>query len=93
MVQAAVSNPAQYATSFGYAGTYWDYVQEMVSDGVVLDMLMDLNIRQEEVAEILTQAEFKGYRFDGALQWIVETIEMIKMLGGCFGMRNAHLLL
>jgi len=80
MVQAAVQSPVQYATAFGYAGTYWDYVQEMVRDGIDPKALIDLDITKDEVIEILTKAEFKGYRFDGALAWILETIEMIKKL-------------
>ena len=81
MVKAAIPHPARYATTFGYAGTYWDYVQEMANDGVDAGALIDLSITREEVADILTGAEFKGYRFDGALEWIIKTIEMIKMIG------------
>ena len=80
MVQAAVLDPVQYATTFGYAGTYWDYVQEMVRDGIDVGTLIDLSITRGDVANILTQAEFKGYRFDGALEWIVEAVEMIRAL-------------
>ena len=80
MVQAAILEPVRYATTFGYAGTYWDYVQEMVRDGVDVGELIDLSITKDEVAEILTKAKFKGYRFDGALDWIVETLAMVKLL-------------
>ena len=29
MVSQAVSDPVMYATTFGYSGTYWDYVCEI----------------------------------------------------------------
>ena len=79
MVKAAVKNPTQYATSFGYAGTYWDYVQEMLRDGVDVCGLIDFSITKNEVAEILTKADFKGYRYDGALEWILKGLEMVKL--------------
>jgi len=80
MVRAAVSDPAKYATTFGYSGTYWDYIKEMVADGVPVGSLIDLTITRDEIADILQTAGFIGYRFDGALEWIVKTIEMIRAL-------------
>jgi hypothetical protein len=77
MVREAVSDPVKYATTFGYAGTYWDYIKEMVADGVSVGKLLDLSITRDEIAEILKVAGFTGYRFDGALAWIVKAIEMI----------------
>jgi len=80
MVGAAVSDPAKYATTFGYSGTYWDYIKEMVIDGVSVGSLIDLSITKSEVADILRIAGFTGYRFDGAREWIVKTIEMIRAM-------------
>jgi len=79
MVEKAVSDPTAYATSFGYSGTYWDYVQEIAKDQDISN-LMNLNISKDEIAGILKEAGFKGYRFEGALEWIVKAIEMIKGL-------------
>ena len=40
MVAQAVADPAGYATSFGYSGTYWDYVREIASErGGVKDLI------------------------------------------------------
>jgi len=80
MVREAVNHPIQYATTFGYAGTYWDYVKEMATDGVPMARLLDLSITKDEIADILNTAGFTGYRFDGALAWIVKAIEMIRIL-------------
>jgi len=79
MVEKAVSDPAAYATSFGYSGTYWDYVQE-IAKGQDVSKLINLDISKAEIADILKEAGFKGYRFDGALEWIVKAIEMVKHL-------------
>ncbi|MCL2125935.1 MAG: phosphatidylinositol 4-kinase [Oscillospiraceae bacterium] len=76
MVRQAVSNPEKYASGFGYAGTYWDYVKELAADGVDFKTLLNLNISRENVAVILRHSGFTGYRFDGSLEWIMKTIEM-----------------
>jgi hypothetical protein len=81
MVSNAPSDPAVYATSFGFAGTYWDYVQEIAAERGTLADLIDLNITEKEIADILKESGFVGYRYDGALKWIVKAIEMIKKIG------------
>jgi tRNA(Ile)-lysidine synthase TilS/MesJ len=78
MVSNALSDPATYATSFGYAGTYWDYVQEIAAERGTLTDLINLNITEKEIADILKKSGFTNYRYDGALKWIVKAIEMIK---------------
>lgn len=80
MVQNAVSDVAGYATSFGYSGTYWDYVQEIVRDNDNLKDLIDLSVTPDEVSAILNEAGITGYRFDGALEWICKSVRMIKSL-------------
>ncbi len=80
MVQNAVNDLVVYATTFGYAGTYWDYVQEIAHDNERFHELIDLSITRDEVADILKEAGFTGYRFDGALEWICKAIDMIKGL-------------
>jgi hypothetical protein len=80
MVRQALSDPAKYATAFGYSGTYWDYVQEIASKRADIKMLINLDISKYEVTDILQKAGFTGYRFDGALEWIMKGIEMISAL-------------
>lgn len=80
MVQRAVADPVLYATSFGYSGTYWDYIQEIKTERGTLKGLVNLDICQEEISHMLKEAGFTGYRFEGALQWIQKTIDMIKGL-------------
>ena len=80
MVEAAIADPALYATTFGYVGTYWDYVQEIAAELGSISELIDLDITEGEIATILCEAGFAGYRYDGALQWICKAIAMIRML-------------
>lgn len=77
MVRSAAKDPAAHATAFGYAGTYWDYVQEIASESGDLTQLINLSISESDVADILREAGFTGYRYDGALRWILKAIEMI----------------
>jgi tRNA(Ile)-lysidine synthase TilS/MesJ len=81
MVANALSDPANYATSFGFAGTYFDYVREIAQERGSLADLVDLSITEKEIADILKESGFVGYRYDGALQWIVKAIEMIRSFG------------
>ena len=80
MVHTAITEPSTYATAFGYAGTYWDYVQEIAAEPGKFSELINLNIAENEIAAILRKAGFVGYRYDGALQWITKSIEMIRAL-------------
>jgi len=80
MVQNAARDPALYATSFGFAGTYWDYVQEIAAERGDLKALMNLDITKDEIVEILVQSGFVGYRLEGATEWIVKAIGMIRSL-------------
>jgi hypothetical protein len=81
MVAQAVVNPINYATTFGYSGTYYDYVQEIATEHGSLKGLINLDITKDEVVDILKTAEFKDYRFDGALEWIVKTLGIVRELG------------
>jgi len=78
MVREAINEPAKYATTFGYSGTYWDYVKEIFGDDTYARELIDISVTKDEVANILKTAGFSGYRFDGALEWIMTTIRMIQ---------------
>jgi len=80
MVMQAIADPAAYATGFGYAGTYWDYVREIAHERGGLKGLIDLDISRDEIAGILREAGFVGYRFDGALEWITKAMQMIREL-------------
>ena len=82
MARDAVKDPVGYATSFGYSGTYWDYVQEISSEGGRLDELINTEITEDEIRNILKEAGFTGYRFNCSLEWILKTIDMIRGLSG-----------
>jgi hypothetical protein len=79
-VKAAADNPAEYVTSFGYAGTYWDYVREIARERGGLGGLIRLDAGEGDVRAILTDAGFEGYRFSGALEWILKTMNMVRAL-------------
>ena len=76
MVAQAIADPTAYATSFGYSGTYYDYVREIAKEQDIKS-LVNLDISKSDVAAILKEAGFTGYRFDGVLEWIIKTLEMV----------------
>ncbi len=75
-VEKAALDPIAYATSFGYSGTYWDYVQEIAKEQDIKS-LINLDVSQDDIANILKEADLKGYRFDGALKWVMKTIDIL----------------
>jgi hypothetical protein len=80
MVEQAVADPVKYATTFGYSGTYWDYVQEIAAERDGLGGLLNLNLSESDVRTILKEAGFTGYRFDGATRWIMGAVDMLAEL-------------
>ena len=78
MVSNAVNDIRGYATSFGYSGTYWDYVQEIIKERGKINDLVNLKISHDEIKDILNESGFYGYRFEGALEWIIKAIELIR---------------
>jgi len=80
MTARAVADPAGYATSFGYSGTYLDYVREIAEERGGLKRLIDLDVSENDIVDILSKAGFKGYRFDGALEWITKTTRIVQEL-------------
>jgi hypothetical protein len=79
-VSMAVADPERYSTSFGYSGTYFDYVREIAGERGGLKGLINLTIAETEIADILREAGFKGYRFDSAYKWILKTLEIVREL-------------
>ncbi len=81
LVEQAISDPAQYATTFGYSGTYWDHAQEIARERGGLAGLATLDIGKTEISALLKEAGFTGYRLRGAQVWIMKTLKMLKALG------------
>jgi hypothetical protein len=79
-VTQAIQDIKGYSTSFGYSGTYWDYVRQIAAEQNDIRLLVNLNLNQDDVAKILTNAGFKGYRFEGALAWIMQTCQLLRDL-------------
>ena len=80
MVYQAIADPASYTTTFGYSGTYLDYVREISQERGSLNGLVNLKISESDVRAILKEANFTGYRFDGALTWIKKTLSIVSDL-------------
>lgn len=80
VVKQAVADPEKYATTFGYAGTYWDYVKEINEEHRGLKDLICLDITKDEISGILLETGFTGYRYEGALEWIWKAIEVVRNL-------------
>lgn len=79
-VEKAAHHIEEYATSFGYTGTYWDYVREIVLSEPAAKDLIDLQVTETEISDIIKQSGIKGYRYDGSIAWIHGALKLIKEL-------------
>jgi len=80
-VAESVATPEKYATTFGFAGTYWDYAKEIAAERGSLRGLVNLDISEGDAHAILREAGFAGYRLAGATTWVAKTIQMLRDLG------------
>ena len=78
-MEQVAKNPELYATTFGYSGTYWDYVQEILAERGSLLGLVNLELRKSDIDSILKESGFVGYRLDGASSWIMKAIDMLRI--------------
>ena len=80
MVRAAIKDPATHATTFGYAGTYWDHARDVATRGVKFGKLANLDISEQTVQALLEEAGFTGYRLAGAREWIMRSLALVREL-------------
>lgn len=80
MTENAVQNVDNNATSFGFIGTYRDIVDDILEDYGYrgIKNLMNLNVSKTEVEELLKSSGFSSYRLDGSLQWIMQTLDILR---------------
>ena len=80
MVAEAVQNPKAFATTFGMSGTYWDYVCEISERRGGVKGLINLEVDETTVCGILRQAGFVNYRLEGASEWILKSLHLLREL-------------
>lgn len=76
----AAAAPQQFATTFGFEGTYWDHAQDIAAKGVRFGNLMNLNVPAEEIHSILRDAGLTGYRLEYGTQWITACLQLLREL-------------
>lgn len=78
MVKNAVNDPINYCTTFGHVGTYYNHICDMLELYPDIAEDINLNIESKDIEDILIESGFKGYRLNGALQWIEKTLTIVK---------------
>lgn len=74
----AATNPQAYATTFGYAGTYWDHARDIVDKGIRFSDIMNLDLDERTARNILAEAGLTSYRLECATEWILNAIACLK---------------
>ena len=77
-VRDAATDPTTYATTFGYAGTYWDHLQDIANAGIAMRHLLNLDISRSTVVGLLKASGFTGYRLEGATEWVSNCLDLLR---------------
>ena len=74
----ACNDIENYATTFGFCGTYLDHIKDAVKSGVNIRELINLNIDEKDIKNILINAGFKDYRLERSTEWILKSVDVLK---------------
>ncbi|MEC4184457.1 hypothetical protein VJ918_06480 [Adlercreutzia sp. R21] len=76
----AASDPRAFATTFGYAGTYWDHACDIAAKGVRFGDLLNLDLGAGAVRSLLAEAGFTDYRLEAATEWVANALALLQGL-------------
>lgn len=79
-VERACLDIEGYCTNFGFTGTYLDHIKDIAKSGVDFSKLINLDVSSNEIKQILIESDFKGYRLNGALKWILNSLEILRKM-------------
>lgn len=77
MIEKACQNPAEFCTTFGTEGSYYDHITDILSSEPEAIGLIDLSVTEEELYQIMKESGFKGKKLDGAVKWVSNGIKCI----------------
>lgn len=79
-IERTCQNPAEYCTTFGTEGSYYDHITDILSAEPEAIGLIDLSVTEEELYQIMKESGFKGKNLDGAVKWVSNGIKCIQDL-------------
>lgn len=80
MVKMKCVDPTVYCNGFGLVGSQWDALFDLLTQNPSLGKTVNLDISDDEIANILQTANITGYRCVGAKIWIRKSIDSLKEL-------------
>ncbi len=80
MIEKACQNPAEYCTTFGTEGSYYDHITDILSAEPEAIGLIDLSVTEEELYQIMKESGLKGKKLDGTVKWVSNGIKCIQDL-------------
>lgn len=79
-IKKATDDPIGYSNSFGIIGTYYDSLNEIVSDGIRLQELLNLDVTESQVFNAVLRGNYPTQRALLITDYIMKAIEKIKKL-------------
>ena len=61
-IEELCQNPAEYCTTFGTEGSYYDHITDILSAEPEAIGLIDLSVTEEELYQIMKESGFKGQK-------------------------------
>lgn len=69
--------PTTYCTTFGYVGTYYDHITDILTENPEALSLIDLSLSDDEIYGIMKVSGFNGLKLEGIVNWVSNSIKSL----------------
>jgi len=70
-------DPTTYCTTFGYVGTYYDHITDILTENPEALSLIDLSLSDDEIYGIMKDSGFNGLKLEGIVNWVSNSIKSL----------------
>ena len=70
-------DPKNYCTTFGYVGSYYDHIIDILTENPEALSLIDLSLSDDEIYGIMKDSGFNGLKLEGIVNWVSNSIKSL----------------
>ena len=70
-------DPITYCTTFGYTGSYYDHITDILTENPEALSLIDLSVTDDEIYAIMEDSGFNGSKLEGIVNWVSNSIKSL----------------
>lgn len=67
--------PTINCTTFGYVGSYYDHITDILTENPEALSLVDLSLSDDEIYKIMKDSGFSGLKLEGIVNWVSNSIK------------------